>query len=213
MYKRANDKLTVIVIVFMLFATIVFDKHMSHIIEQEKRQQARYNLEQVRHCLDVGLPIMTEVEAFHQCIGKSKTSPTGDVYVFNPHTLEGVYDTSVDTPTDKKLKFTKDSLGKVFRDWPSAQIAIDKIVLGKDSKYGDGVQYMFDDDWEWLEWIYYPEEYSKAFSVGTPYVIVQGIQRDEILGRYANVRMAILICIGLIVLLLLSSITVSHRRR
>ena len=212
MKSRYSDKITVLVIIALLLSTVIADIHISYLIEQEKRQQARYNLEQIRHCLDIGSPAVDEVELFDQCIGKVKTSQTGDVYVFNPYTLEGVYDTSVDIPLDKKLSFTKDSLGKIFSDWSTAEIAINKIVLGKDSKYGDNVKYLFDDDWEWLEWIYYPKEASKTFSRNTPLVIVQGTQKDEVFKRYEVIRFGVFVVVSFLCLLLLSTIRVSHRR-
>jgi len=213
MSNRYSDKATVLAIILLLISTVVIDTHMSYLIEQEKRQQARYNLEQVRHCLDKGLPIMAEIEVFNQCISKSRTSQTGDVYVFDPYTLEGIYDTSVDIPLHKQMSFTKESLGQIFKDWHSAEVAIEHIILGKDSKYGDNAKYLFDDDWEWLEWIYYPEEATKAFTNDTPYVIVQGTQRDEIFKRYEGIRFAVFLLISFISLLLLSTIKVTHRRR
>lgn len=193
MRSRYSDRVSVIVITLLLISTIISDMHLGNIIEQEKRQQARYNLEQIRHCLDKGLTVMTEIEVFNQCITKSKTSQTGDVYVFDPITKKGIYNTSVDTPLHKKMSFTEDS-------------------LGKDSRYGDNVKYLFDDDWEWLEWIYYPEEMTK-FAKNNPYIIVQGIQKDEVFARYKAIRLWIFFMIGFVSIILLSTIKITHRRQ
>lgn len=211
MKNRYSDKITILAVIILLLSTVIVDMHMSHLIEQDKRQQARYNLEQIKNCLDRGLTKSPEAEVFEQCIGKSKTSQTGDVYVFNPFTLDNIYDTSVDIPLNRQLRFTPDSLGLIFTDWNSAEIALKKMTLGKDSKYGDNVKYLFDDDWEWLEWIYYPKEASKAFSKNVPYVIVQGTQKDEVFKRYEVIRLSVFGIISFICLLLLSTVRVSHR--
>ena len=160
----------------LLLATMFFTTLVSVSIELEDRQQARYNLEQVRLCLDSINPYINIDKGFEVCTQKSRTTATGDIYILDGETLEFVYENSNDVPKD--LYFTEDSVGKYFKDWDSAKEALAYITSGKDSSVDYSASYNFDGDKEWVEWINYAHD-------NKWYIIVQGIQKDESLRLYS----------------------------
>lgn len=162
----------------LLLCTMIFTSVVSVIIQLDYRQQARYNLEQVRTCLNSTNPYITVNKAFDVCTSKSRTTTTGDIYILNGETLEFVHENSNDVP--KQLYFTKDSVGQYFKDWNSAKKALVYLTSGKDSDSSYSTGYNFDGDTEWLEWINYVHD-------NKWYIIVQGIQKDEALRLYTYI--------------------------
>lgn len=208
MQVRFSDRVAGIVIVVLLFSSIVFDRTMTYTIEEDKRQQARYNLEHVNYCFHSARSHFGMEEALRICTTDVRTTHTGDVYVLDFNTLEFVFENSTDVPNGN-LYFTEESVGKHFKDWPTGEAARDLMLLGKDSEPGLNSWYQFDSGVEWLEWKIIPHLYVENQN---KYVIVQGIQKDEVYERYKYIRILAFSIITLVVLLLLSSIRVRHRR-
>jgi hypothetical protein len=162
---------------------MVLSLSLTKTIESQKREQARNNLHQIKYCFEKINKKFDIKESFAICSNKSKTSFTGDVYILDKDTLEFVYETSRDVPS-KNMYFTKESIGKYFNDWDSAEKALKIITLGKDSENGINVSYYFDDAKEWLEWKYLPNEFEDVN--GRQYIAIQGTQSDEALRPFKN---------------------------
>lgn len=147
------------------------------------REQARNNLNQIDYCWNNIKEHFEVSEAFKICAAKSKTSFTGDVFVLDIETLEFVYEASKDVPKGK-MYFTKESIGKYFKNWKAGEEAIETMMLGKNSEEGVDSSYKFDSATEWIEWKYLPSE-TDAYR-GKQYIVVQGTQSDEVYKRYKS---------------------------
>ena len=173
----------------LLLFTMIFTSVVAIDIQLEHRKQARYNLEQVKTCLNSINPFLSLHKSFETCTKDSRTSTTGDIYVLDGETLEFVHENSNDVP--RELYFTKDSVGKYFKDWNSAKEALVYITSGKDSDNTYNTSYNFDGDTEWLEWVNYM--YKDRW-----YIIVQGTQKDEALNNYRYITYLIYLGVFLI---------------
>lgn len=193
--------------IMLIFSFIAMDMLLSKSIEEVKRDQARYNLQQIKYCYIRSIEVMTQKMAFETCTNKSKTSFTGDVFILDADTLQFVHETSRDVPRDGGLFFTKASVGQYFRDWDSAEKAMKTILHGKDSESGVDVFYNFDGDTEWIEWKYLPNEFGGLD--GKRLIAVQGTQKDEVLKYLSTYRYTFMSSTALMVFLLL----VEHGRR
>lgn len=194
--------LAILIVANFIISNIILERKS---IMEMKRDQARYLLKQVKYCYTNVLELTSLDRTLSICTDKSRTSYTGDVYVLNSETLEFIHETSRDIPRNKKVYFTKDSVGKEFRDWESAKKALDLMLLGKDSEPGVNASYQFDDDVEWIEWIYLPDD----SSITNRMIVVQGIQRDEVLTYLIPFKVATISSTVIIVVLLLAI----HKRR
>lgn len=196
MKHRKSDNLIFVVIGIILLLSIITDTLFMHQVELQKRQQARYNLEQLQHCISVMSrdTYYKETEIYNICTAKSRTSSTGDVYILNFNSLEFIYENSSDVPSG--LFFSRESVGKYFKDYNSAEIALSKIMLGKDSEERTNAYYIFDGEIEWLEW---KTEYINDKKI----VIVQGIQKDEVFDSFSFTRILAGIFVFLVIMLLL----------
>ena len=183
-HDRSSFKIWMVILLVLSF--IYSDLTLINSVEFMKRDQARYNLQQVKHCYTANIEVMTQKMAFDVCANKSKTSFTGDVYVLDADTLKFVHETSRDVPREGDLYFTKESVGRYFKDWESADKAIKIMQLGKDSEAGVNNKYNFDGDIEWLEWIYLPNEFGGLD--GKRLIAVQGTQRDEVMNYFDKYR-------------------------
>lgn len=197
--ERGSFKIWVAIFLIALF--IALDLLLKQTVEDMKRDQARYNLQQIKYCYVRSIEVMTQKMAFETCTNKSKTSYTGDVYILDADTLEFVHETSRDVPRMQNMYFTKDSVGQYFKDWESAAEAIRIIQLGKDSEKGVDASYNFDGDKEWLEWKFLPSEFGGLD--GRRLIAVQGTQRDEVLKYWNAYRHLYMIGTALVVFLLL----------
>jgi hypothetical protein len=204
MYTRKVDKTNLVIIILIIVLSIIADTMWVKLIENEKRQQARYNLEQIQHCLKYQPKDLSDVSKFYICTSKSRTSPTGDVYVLEIDTLKFVYENSKDIP--QGLYYTKGSVGRYFKDWQSAETALHIMLLGKDSNSSHNTAYNFDGGTEWLEWKYSPND---THIIKGKYIIVQGTQKDEVLGNYTYIRLFATIAVILVVF----SLLVSHNMK
>ena len=206
-HDRGSFKIWMVILLVLSF--IYSDLTLTNSVEAMKRDQARYNLQQVKHCYIANIEVMTQKMAFDACTNKSKTSFTGDVYILNADTLKFVHETSRDVPRDGDLYFTKESVGQYFKDWESANRAIKIMQLGKDSEAGVNNSYNFDGDVEWLEWIYLPNEFGDLD--GKRLIAVQGTQKDEVMNYFSYYRYGCMVMTAFMSFLLL--VAQSRRRK
>lgn len=202
--KLDKKNILLYIVLLLLGSTYLYDLSMDHSIEEMKREQARDQLTEIRHCISITAPKIGQKLSYDACVAKSKTSFTGDAYILDVNTLEFIYDPSKDVPTKEPLYFTKESVGKYFVDWESAMKARDVMLLGKDSRSGINAYYYFNKNPEWLEWIYLPDEY------GATHIVVQGVQKKEVMSRYAFGRYT---WFGSIFLISVCLIATHNRRR
>lgn len=193
-----------LIVLMLVTGTIMYDASTVYNIEQTKREQARDNLQNIKHCLYMVEPDMDRRKSLETCVAKSKISFTGDAYVLDVNTLEFIYDPSKDVPIVGPVYFTKESVGQYFEDWESGHKALKVMLLGKDSRKDIDAFYYFNDSPEWLEWVYLPDEY------GALYLIVQGIQKDEVMTRFNFSRYT---WFGLILITCICLLALNSRRR
>ena len=189
-------------VAIMLAITLFSDIMFKHIIEDSHRKQARYNLEHIVSCVGSleNEHMVTKAKALQICTDKMRTSLTGDVYVFNRSTYKFAYENSNDVPKD--IYFTKNSVGKIAKDWSSLLVARNYMTTNVDSTYGDNVSYNFDGSPEWVEW----KHYNKC-------VIVQGTQEDEVLGQFKWLRLTIVIAVALLAFIMIMTELIRSRKR
>lgn len=205
---RANDGVNIILAVVILFLAIIGDTILVKSIENEKRKQARYNLEQISHCYNRIHDKFSIVSTFAICTEASKTTLSGDAYIINPDTMEFIHENSNDIPSG--LFFNKESVGKYFQDWSSAETALAVIMLGKDSEPGDEIGYDFDGSEEWIEWKILPNDINRLEG---KMIVVQGIQRDEVLKNYTFYRRFGAAAVAMVVMIMLITHNANVRRR
>ena len=170
---------------FIMLAALIVD--ISHVIntETDKRTQARYNLEQAVFCLEVldySADKLTK-EDMTTCVKNLRTSPTGDVYILDRDTLEFVYEGSKDVPPG--LFLSEDSVGIYYTEWNTALPLVEYVKAGIDSSNITRASYNFDGSVEWLEF--------KAYTTanGQKLTVVQGTQKDEVLGSFLWIRLLV----------------------
>lgn len=200
---RKSDSVGMVLAVIILFAATIADTLLLSSIEEEKRVQARYNLVQVSHCYKELEGLVGQSKALMVCTGKMRTSVTGDIYVLDSNTLEFVHENSDDVPPIK-LYFTKESVGKYFKDWSTAKAFISKVKENEASVYRTNAHYNFDGETEWLEWKSIPK---------TDLIVVQGIQEDEVLSNFASYRRFCVISVVFVVMVMLITHNVNIKRR
>lgn len=202
--NRRNGNGLLLLVLMLIVSTVFFDLNTTHNIEEMKREQARDQLLEIKHCISMTVAKLGPTGSYDTCVAKSKTSFTGDAYVLAVNTLEFIYDPSKDVPTNETLYFVEDSIGKYFLDWESAVKARDVMLSGKDSRVGINAYYYFNSEPEWLEWIYLPDEF------GATHIVVQGIQKNEVMLKYALGRYT---WFGTVFLISVCLIATHNRRR
>ena len=202
MYKKEGRRKHsgVALAVFVIILAISSDILLKLSIEDFGRQQARYNLQQIKYCYNRTSKEMDLVTALETCTAKARVGFSGDVYVLDAETKEFVVENSSDVPNGA-MYFTKESVGKHFNDWSTADSAIKKILLGKDSEEGSKVSYLFDNSVEWLEWKYLPD--ATKYTNDRKLIVVHGVQSDEIFAHFGALEKAGFIFAGILVFFLL----------
>ena len=194
--KHSGIALAVLVIILAISSDILLKLS----IEDFGRQQARYNLQQIKYCYNRTSKEMDLVTALEICTAKARVGFSGDVYVLDAETKEFVVENSSDVPNGA-MYFTKESVGKHFNDWSTADSAIKKILLGKDSEEGSKVAYLFDNSVEWLEWKYLPD--ATKYTNDRKLIVVHGVQSDEIFAHFGVLEKVGFIFAGILVFFLL----------
>lgn len=202
MYKKEGRRKHsgVALAVFVIILAISSDILLKLSIEDFGRQQARYNLQQIKYCYNRTSKEMDLVTALETCTAKVRVGFSGDVYVLDAETKEFVVENSSDVPNGA-MYFTKESVGKHFNDWSTADSAIKKILLGKDSEEGTKVSYLFDNSVEWLEWKYLPD--ATKYTNDRKLIVVHGVQSDEIFAHFGVLEKVGFIFAGILVFFLL----------
>ena len=204
---RFVNKAKIYAAMFIVVALLVTDLMLRVHIEDGKRQQARYNLEHSIACLhDYEIAHNgVDRQAFKHCTYKQRTSTTGDMYVLDMDTMEFVYDGSTDIPVGENLYFTKESIGKYFKEWNTAVKAKRLMQSGNSSTYSTNAWYNYDGATEWVEFTTYTTMENKK------YIVVQGVQEDEVLSNFHYLRMLVgMLVSGYVLWLLATSV---HDRR
>jgi len=186
---RRGLRLILITVAIGLMSYSFMDSFKSY-VETKKREQARYNLEHITHCLTRVERVIEKLgdeecenaelldkAVWNTCTKGVRTSSTGDVYVLDRSDCKFVYDNSNDVP-EKVLYFTEESIGGLFKDWDSAVKARQLMTSGNDSTATTRGWYNFDGHPEWLEWKMWEHD-------DKSYVVIQGIQSDEV---YASMQ-------------------------
>lgn len=198
--------------IFIIVLAISSDALLRFSIEDNARQQARYNLQQIKYCYSRASKVMDMIPALETCTAKSRVGFSGDVYVLDADTKEFVVENSSDVPGGA-MYFTKESVGKYFKDWNTADIAIKQIMLGKDSEVGNEVAYLFDNDIEWLEWMYLPD--ATKYMNDRRLIVVQGVQSNEAVEQFKVLETVRFLFAGMLVfmLLILHNVQISYKNR
>ena len=188
--------------IFIIVVAISSDVLLRFSIEDNARQQARYNLQQIKYCYSRASKVMDIIATLETCTAKSRVGFSGDVYVLDADTKEFIVENSSDVPSGS-MHFTKDSVGKYFEDWNTANIAIKQIMLGKDSEVDTKVAYLFDSDIEWLEWKYLPD--ATKYTNDRRLIVVHGVQSDEVFEHLRLLERIGFLFAGILVFFLLVS--------
>ena len=198
--------------IFIIVLAISSDVLLRFSIEDNARQQARYNLQQIKYCYSRASKVMSMIPALETCTAKSRVGFSGDVYVLDADTKEFVVENSSDVPSGA-IYFTKESVGKYFKDWDTANIAIEQIMLGKDSEVDTKVAYLFDNDIEWLEWKYLPD--ATKYTNDRRLIVVQGVQSNEAVEQFRVLEIIGFLFAGILVfmLLVLHNVQISYKNR
>lgn len=198
--NRRKGYLGIVLAVFVIVLAIMSDIMVKMSVEEFSRHQARYNLQQIKYCYGRASKVMDMRASLETCTAKARVGFSGDVYVLDAETKEFVVENSSDVPNGA-MYFTKESVGKHFNDWSTADSAIKKILLGKDSEEGTKVAYLFDNSVEWLEWKYLPD--APKFTDGRKLIVVHGVQSDEIFAHFGALEKVGFIFAGILVIFLL----------
>lgn len=198
--------------IFIIVLAISSDVLLRFSIEDNARQQARYNLQQIKYCYSRVSKVMDMIPALETCTAKSRVGFSGDVYVLDADTKEFIIENSSDVPSGA-MYFTKESVGKYFKDWDTANIAITQVMLGKDSEVDTKVSYLFDKDVEWLEWKYLPD--ATKHTNDRRLIVVQGVQSNEAVEQFRILERIGFLFAGILVfmLLVLYNVQISYNNR
>ena len=214
MYKneRGSGHSGIALAVFVIVLAIASDILLKLSIEDFGRQQARYNLQQIKYCYGRVSQHMDIIATLETCTAKSRVGFSGDVYVLDADTKEFIVENSSDVPSGS-MHFTKDSVGKYFNSWETAELAIRQIMLGKDSDVSTKVSYLFDNEVEWLEWKYLPD--ATKFTEGKKLIVVHGVQSDEVYEHFKLLERIGFLFAGILVfmLLVLHNVQISYKNR
>lgn len=229
---KSCEKIAIVVAILVTLMTIVVDSVWKVNLERSVRQQARYNLQQIKSCMNdllltdkfVGYkPLKIEItnddveRTLKTCARDMKTSATGDVFAFDLKSLNFVFDPSLDCYVEGGKQMTKESECSIHQNPKLCEQAMTKLSSGVDSDQDTLAYWRFNSGKEYLEFIVLPDKqigYDGNMRGGNvkPHqiVVAQGSQEDELHNRYLITRMAVFLS-GLIVILITLIITLSHR--
>lgn len=196
---KGSSHIKLLICCLLIVGYLIGDALLKLEVQESKRNQARLNLGHIEYCYNTLYETKTVVETFNSCVDKLRIGFTGDVYVFNPKTLEFIYESSRDSGVPP-IYFTKDSVGQYFHDWNSGEVALKQMLLGKNSSQGVNIQYNFDGEPEWLEWIYLDNM-----------IVVQGVQSAEAISDFNLYRQYSLFGVIVIVFMLMVSVNANNR--
>ena len=196
--RRKTNNVFLLMAITIAVCTIIISVVLRSSVEVNSRQQAVYNLEQIKYCYENTSRVLSSDKAQKVCTAKVKVGFTGDVYVLDADNLNFLVENSLDVPSD--ISFTKEAVGGYFYDWDSAENALRTIKLGKNSSPEVRVQYSFNKAPEWLEWKYLPDDVNDG---GAKVIAVHGVQSSEAYRNFSTVEYLIFGLNGLVVFILL----------
>jgi len=203
------DLKTVVEVVLVVIITILIDSAWKVSLENSARTQAKYNLAQIKLCVDSLLltdedglytkySVKTDKElnkALFVCAKNMKVSPQGDVWAYNLQTKKYVFDSNVKYGTIANRYWDKAHVCKSNKDWCGRLLTI--MNSGYDSTWL-GYSWVFKNDKEYLEWKVLPDETlgfdgKSRSGISTPQqiVVIQGAREKELLDRYRYFRMVV----------------------
>jgi len=231
--KHKYSTKSVLFILLTIISTLTIDTAWRISLENSARTQAKYNLSQIKMCVNDLLlmdkdglytrhSIKSEKEiykALHTCAGHMKVSNSGSVWAFNLQDKKYIFDSNPKYSCGKDRYWTKKKICKNSREWCHKLVTI--MSSGTDSTWM-GYSWLFKHDKEYLEWRVLPSEdigfggLSKS-SVVKPQqiVVVQGVSEKEMMTRYKWFRLVVY-GIGFMMIflnLLLSSSSIMYGRR
>lgn len=218
--------MSIVICAFVLIATTALDIVLKLNIERVARQQAHYNLEQTKACVNeliLGEPKLfrqvadEEIEtALFICGSKQRITQTGDMFAFNLRTLKFLFDPSIDCHVDGGKYMTKESECSLHQDKQACYDSAVYLTSGTSSELDTYVSWKFDNAREMLEWKVLPSDdygFDGVKRSGTikPHqvVLVQGIQEDELTQKYMITR--VVIFIGGLLIIILSLAFILHK--
>jgi len=222
---------TVVLIAVVVLSSVIIDATWKVNLENSARTQAKFNLNQVKLCVntlllsdDKGLltryryiPEKEITKALFTCSQEMKVTQNGDIWAYSLRTKEYVFDSS--------LRYIKKNGGR--RYWDVEHICRTnkpwclKLVREMNSGYDSKAlkeSWLFKHSKEYLEWIILPDEnrgYDGLGRTGTiipqQYVVIQGARENELMERYKWFRVAIYLT-GLFMILIILIIN-NHERK
>lgn len=202
---------TIIITTVIILSTIIVDVSWRHYTEISTRTQAKYNLKQTQACVNDLLlkkhnfPVFntnisnSDIEkALKTCAREMRVSPTGDMFAFDLRTKEFIFDPSLDCFIEGGKYMTYESECSIHNDKEVCGSVLKILNSGYDSDQYQKVWWKFDNAKEYLEWVILPQEQFGFDGVERggllqprQVVLVQGVQEDEILERYASFRVTV----------------------
>ena len=197
---------TVLTILFIVLSTVAIDTVWKVSLENSARTQAKYNLAQVKLCVNdllltdseglytkYGTKTRMELRAALFTCGKNmKISPQSDIWAYDLNSKEYVFDSNPKYGSVDGRYWKTSKLCKNRGSWCGRLVTI--MNSGYDSTWM-GYSWVFKKDKEWLEWKVIPGEYvgfdggSKSGKNKTQQVVVvQGAREGELLHRYRVFR-------------------------
>ena len=203
------NNLRLVIIILIVVCTVAIDTSWKFFAEQSARQVARYNVDNVRNCINelilgkdqINYRYVSDDEiqkALKVCGQKMRITETGDIFAVNLQTLDFVFDPSLDCYVDGGKKLTADSECTLHKDPAVCKAVVPLLTSGYDSEPNTRAWWQFNSSREYLEWAVAPSE-SKGYDGFTrggilkPHqiVIVQGIIENELWTRYSGFRIAV----------------------
>ena len=226
----AHKKSTIFIIALIVLSTVTIDTLWKFNLEQSVRQSARYNLNNIKSCVndlllsnDKGIHTNyrvidnSEVEkAIRTCGRNSLTTPTGDIFAYDLHTKEFIFDPSLDCFVPDGKYMTIESECRLHLNTIQCKVALNAMNSGYNSNSHLKTTWQFDNGKEYLEWTVLPsvdrgfDGIVRTGNARTHQVVVaQGIQEDELWSRYNFFRVG-LYFVGFLSILINLALSVHH---
>jgi len=187
-----------IAVLCIVVGTVVLDTSWKFYLEDFTRGQARNTLEKVRLCLD-DYPVegVDVVDRLSFCANGVTTTRTGDMFAYSIKTKAFTFDPSLDCYVEGGKTMTPDSICTIFNDPLSCAAALKQMDSGYPSDKTSRVKWLFDDSYEWIEWIIYPKNSESRVGKEVPdqIVIALGTQTDELYEQFTSFKI-IIRCLG-----------------
>lgn len=199
----------VFILMLIVISTVMIDVTWKVYVEQNVRQVARYNVENIRSCVNTIVLGSNQNEyrqvtnaelelALKTCAQKTRVTDTGDEFAVDLRSLDFVFDPSLDCYVEGGKKMTADSECTLHKDQEICRETIPAVMSGYDSTDHSNIWWKFNNSREYLEWVVVPDE-TRGFDgfvrggVIKPHqlVVVQGVIEDELWAKYRGFRVSL----------------------